>query len=178
MNVLKLSSFKTTLSVVICLSLSLLTGCENCEIITCRPFTTYSINLVGFNIAELNTIEVRSFKKGSNFTEPVNEWIITPDNAEYSLRINTTDTYIVDPRKSNFEVSAAYDYEVFVPSTESRWSLTEITDIPLQQEYCRFSLAKNYCYNREVTSYNLNGTTFSGLWGIPSFVRENYYSGL
>lgn len=166
----KLFSFTTAWRVGLCVLLSLLAGCESCETINCGPYQQYSFTLIGFNINEINTIEVRSFSKGSNFTEPESEWIITPDNASY-VALDANNAFLISPTpgKSNFQIASSYDYEVFVPSTTTRRLISEITDVASQEEHCAFSFQRGNCNNTAISSCMLDGTLYQG--GIPALSR-------
>ncbi len=171
---LKLRLFPSQLAVaklwVLCLLLCILSGCEECREIDCGPYHQYQFTVFGFEYDEIKNIEVRSFKKGTNYTEPVSEWLITPDNALYTYT-HDTDVFLITPipDKVNFKITSEYDYEFYFPTTKTNRRLSEITDIPSQVEYCTPSLQRSECNNTQISSYLLDGTLHQG--GILPFSK-------
>lgn len=52
-----------TLRLLFCLFFCMLAGCEECKTIDCVPYHQYSFVVTGFNIDEINSIEVRVTRK-------------------------------------------------------------------------------------------------------------------
>ena len=109
------------------------------------------IGLVNFTEAESDTIIVRRFTKGSDFTALHDSAIITNNNANLQRQFDTV--RVLFNFEGNEFITSEYDFQIFLPATNN---LYELTDIAEDIRYGSKAGQKVYCIN-PITSYKLNG---------------------
>lgn len=109
------------------------------------------IGLVNFTEAESDTIIIRRFAKGSGLTTLHDSMMITQLNANLQRQQDTVN--VLFHFDGNQFITSDYDFQIFLPATNSVYELTDITE---DIRYGSKAGEKNYCIN-PITSYKLNG---------------------
>jgi hypothetical protein len=108
------------------------------------------INLVSFSAAEIDTIIVRQFEKGTNF-QTLKDTLLAGSTNFYNIKIGV-DTTQLATGGSFGHITSTYNYEIYIPSLNS---LSKISDV--KQEMKEGSCGR--CINF-VTSYTKDGQTY------------------
>ena len=132
---------------VICLAGFLFNSCGRYP---CGNASSF-IGLVNFTEAESDTIIIRRFSKGTDFTALQDSMVITQFNANLQRQHDTM--LVLFPFDGNEIITSDYDFEIFLPATNSHYKLTAITE---DIRYGSKAGAKIYCIN-PITSYKLDG---------------------
>jgi hypothetical protein len=148
-----------------------ISSCEKCKLVNCEPFQQNSFTLSGFTMQEVNVIQWRKYRKGSNYgnlvetielKNNVNGVVFSPEAvAPFQIFITSysTTTSLIDTQ---------YDYELFVPATNTLHRLSDVTSEQSQMEYCSPSLQKKGCIS-ELKSCKFNGVIYEKF--IPRFSK-------
>ena len=138
----------------ICLSLliMILTSCGNTY--QC-PKETLITTYVSYAITEVDSVIVRRFTSGSNFTQKVDSTILTSNNCTFSRRSDTVELFIPDS-KNRF--TDEYDWQIVNPFDQKTVS---ITDMVFQVEEHKsgglFSMDPGACFS-PILTYKLDNT--------------------
>ena len=109
------------------------------------------IGLINFMEAESDTIILRRFTKGTGFAALHDSMVITQSNANLQRQHDTV--LVLSSFDGNKMITSDYDFEIFLPATNSVYKLNAITE---DIRYGSKAGAKIYCIN-PITSYKLNG---------------------
>jgi hypothetical protein len=106
-----------------------LTACGNC---ICRQSEGLRLGLVSFDSTDVDTIIVRKFEKGNNFTHLVDttEWDRT--NVAFAHR---NDTFEIGMFAPVILLKSGYDYKVVIPSVTKTFAITDMIE-PKQMGNC------------------------------------------
>lgn len=164
---------KSKLTAAICIFLVFvtsqsLTSCikSGCRMIECKPYRQFSFQIFGFSGQEANTINLRKYKKGTNFTELIETVIIRKGSNADHIYSEFTPGYISVALHSTIFIESSFDYEFYFPATNTLRRLSNITDIQSQMEYCDPWFQKNYCTNDKISSCLIDGVQHYD--GIPA----------
>jgi hypothetical protein len=144
---------------------------QKCEVIQCGPHRQFSMGTKGFSENEIQTVHLRKFVKGSNFTQLISTSVIKNNENTVSIRASEASAgfFIIANSGNSFSIESSFDYEFYVPATNTVRKLSEITDIQEQMNYCRPSLQRPYCNNSQIKSCRLDGVLTEGY--IPAFQK-------
>lgn len=107
--------------------------------------------LVAFSADETDTVIVRRFSTGSNFTALKDTFLFNSTNANFQRMSDTTLVLAnIDQRQI---ITSAYDYEIFIPKANR---LFKISDIVEKIQTVSQGLDKVLCVN-PITSYKIDG---------------------
>jgi hypothetical protein len=109
------------------------------------------IGLINFTESESDTIIIRRFIKGADFTALQDSMVITQFNAHLQRQHDTL--LILFPFDGNEIITSHYDFEIVLPGINRVYKLTDITE---DIRYGSKAGAKVYCIN-PITSYKLDG---------------------
>src|SRR5215204_5479746 len=111
---------------------------------------TLNLDYISFDPAKLDTVIMRRYSKGNNFSGILNADTLTVANAVFKVN---KDTISIHPNNVASNVSSYFDYIFYLPSLNRRDSLTDIYE-SRDTEKGGHDLECN-CINR-VYSYYLN----------------------
>ena len=112
---------------------------------------TFTLGLVAFNNSESDTIILRRFTKSTNFSFQQDSIFIDTLNTYFQKYSDTTIVRYQTPEGLQL-LTDEYDYEIFLPESNSIFRLTDITYTKLYQG----SGEKVVCYAK-LNSYKING---------------------
>jgi len=122
----------------------------SCGSYNCGPAAGLTVNTIGFTAAERDTIILRKFVKGSNFSQMIDTTLI---NVSYNQSNDTaTAGYFTDAGtlKSN------YDYQLFFPVIHKLVKITDLNEPQQKMKRSLLSTDKTYCINT-IVSYTQDG---------------------
>ncbi|HEX2682520.1 MAG TPA: hypothetical protein VHL77_01230 [Ferruginibacter sp.] len=123
---------------------------------------------VAYTPAEIDTIEIRRFAKGSNFSQSTGTTTLTAANATYFA---TGDTTSIISNAPDFRINDEADWEIFNPCDNKLIRISEVL-IEKQITHCGglFSTDPASCFSM-VTSFKKNGT-------VTTLDQNSYFRGL
>lgn len=134
-------------SFAILLSVLFLVSCQNC---ICLPSEGLRLGMIGYDSTDIDTIILRKFEKGSNFSQAIDtsQWDRT--NVVFSPK---NDTFQMAAWFGDICLKSKFDYQVLVPATNQIFSITEMNE-PQVQGKCD---GKVMCVNT-IQSSKLDGS--------------------
>jgi hypothetical protein len=130
---------------------SLFTAC--CSDRDCLPGRIRQIVFVGFDAAELDTIELASYERSDIYNHIVNGCSYSVDSLN-SVRNGDSVTLYLD--NSGTVITNQYKYKLSVRSTGLVVSISDVTDKQSDHHVCICDCVIPDCYN-PIVSYNLDG---------------------
>lgn len=115
--------------------------------------------MISFNASEIDTLIVRKFTKGNNFSLQIDSILLDPNNVIFNAQ---NDTFQMVSYRGNIPLLSKYDYQIFIPAVNRTINLTEINE-PQLEGNCR---GKVSCTNI-IESVKLNGNT------IPVIIQND-----
>ncbi|HYC27945.1 MAG TPA: hypothetical protein VEB42_04000 [Chitinophagaceae bacterium] len=135
--------------------LAIITAAASCgKKCTCE-FETIPPAFVGYNNSEIDTIIIKRFEKGSNFSRQVDSFTLTVSNTVYSR--TGTDTTLVYPQNTSQRLSEDSDWQLTNPFDNRTIRVSDIV-VEKRVSHCGgiFSMDKQYCIS-PVASFNRDG---------------------
>jgi hypothetical protein len=125
--------------------LALFTSCHNC---ICALSEGLRLGLISFDSTEIDTMIIRKFDKGSNFSHLIDtsQW----DRSKVAF-YSYNDTFQMGAFLGGILLQSKFDYQVFIPAVNRTINITEINEPQLEGD-CRGKVA---CGNI-ITSVRLN----------------------
>ena len=121
-------------------------SCHNC---ICVPSAGLRLAFVSFDSAQIDTIIVYKFEKGSNFSHPLDTALW--DNSKVQFH-PTADTLQMGSWFGASLLQSEFDYRVFIPAVDQNFQITALYE-PEREDKCN---DKTGCVNL-ITSCDLNG---------------------
>jgi hypothetical protein len=116
------------------------------------------ISLASFTASDIDTIVVRRFTKASNFNNLLDTINLTYSNSNSYPNGDTTTIYVSD---TSLAMKANYDYEIYIPATNTVAGISNIIAPQTQHQVCTVcDCVQGPCFN-PVTSFTLNGQILS-----------------
>jgi hypothetical protein len=111
---------------------------------------------VAYAPGEIDTIVVRRFVKGSNFSQRIDSVMLTSANARYTAAGDTT---VIALANGTLRVIENNDWQIFNPFDNKLITISEIS-IEKQETHCGgiFSMDRQPCFS-PVSSFKKNGVT-------------------
>jgi hypothetical protein len=111
---------------------------------------------VAYAPSEIDTIVVRRFVKGSNFSQRIDSVMLTPANAGYVTKGDTTQIYMAT---GPIRITDNNDWQIFNPYDNKLITISEIS-IEERETHCGgiFSMDRQPCFSL-VSSFKKNGVT-------------------
>lgn len=131
-----------------------------CGSYNCGEAEGLRISTVGLTAVEIDTIILRKFTKGSNFTSRIDTLSINPFNALFQFPYTTKDTSFMGILSEDVLLRSKYDYEIFIPSVGKLVRITAISEPQQRMKKGLFSTTKEYCINA-IQSYQQDGRTIT-----------------
>jgi hypothetical protein len=129
-----------------------------CKKKDCLPGQIREIDFALYTASDIDTIILRRFSKASNFNNLIDSIILNNSNSNFYPHGDTTVMNISD---TSFLIKANYDYEIYIPPTNTVERINGITDKKTQHQVCTVcDCVQGPCYN-PVTSFTLNGQIVS-----------------
>ena len=129
-----------------------LTSC--CKQRDCLTGHITEIDLASFTSSDIDTIILRRFARASDFGVLIDTVVLNQANSNAYPNGDTTRVYISDTAVA---MKANYDYEVFIPATNSTGKISNIVAPQKQHQVCMLcDCVQGPCFN-PVTSFTLNG---------------------
>ena len=141
---LLLLNMKTLLYIAI-----VLMSMQSCKY-DCARSTGMRINFISYTQQEVYPFTIRKYSRNSNFTQLIDTLIADQNTISFQWKNDTLDAVRL---LSNTKLLTDFDYEIFVPATNSVYKITEITEPQLEG---RKSNKKIMCIN-QITSCRING---------------------
>jgi len=133
-----------------------LTSC--CKQKDCLTGHITEISLASYTASDIDTIIVRRFIKASNFNSLVDTITLSYSNSSSYPNGDTTAVHISD---TSLAMKANYDYEIYIPATNTVARVSNIIAPQKQHQVCTFcDCVQGPCFN-PVTSFVLNGQIVS-----------------
>jgi hypothetical protein len=147
---------------------TILSSC--CHEVQCTNNDTLLNNITFFNFqkSDLDTVIVRRFTQNTNFAIPIDSFILDSLNSHLDYYpYDSTATYsIYDFVGNSFNIAVGYDYEIFIPVTNT---LAQISNILEPQSETKICPGGDYtptgCVNGITSIYN-NGQPQANTTGI------------
>ena len=137
--------FKLTIfAFLVCVILS------SCHKAHCNT-ASFSLGLVAFSTAESDTIILRRFDKGTNFTSEHDSLLIDTLNTPFQRYSDTTILYYRTPDGLSV-FTEEYDYEIYLSKLNRVFRLTDI----IYTNALGASGERQFCFAK-LNSYNING---------------------
>jgi hypothetical protein len=136
------------------------TSCSSCcHNIVCsnNNVSLNNIGLINFNEIESDTIILRRFAQGSNFQTLIDSVLLDSNNSRIDRTV--ADTVVYNYYLSNsFTINSGYDYEIYVPATNTLAKVDNFFEPQSVQRWCAGSEypAPTSCPN-PIRSVNVNG---------------------
>ena len=145
---------------------------SSCGSYNCGEAEGIRISTIGLTRAEADSIVLRKFKKGSNFTKLVDTIVLSHNSTVFiQFPYATPDTSFMGILDDRVLIRSNYDYEIYIPSIAK---LTKITDIVEPQQKMKrsfLSTDKAYCINT-IESFQQDGQNVSLM---PYFPEPQIY---
>lgn len=119
----------------------------SCGSYNCGEAEGLRISTVGLTAAEIDTIILRKFTKGSNFSSRVDTISINASNALFQFPYTTKDTSFMGVLSDEVLLKSKYDYEIYIPSVNRLARITAISEPQQGMKKGLFSTTKEYCVN-------------------------------
>jgi len=115
-----------------------------------------SIAFPQFTTDQIASIVIRRFNQNSNFQKPIDSLLINSANSVINSAVS--DTPVVQLNFQIKYITPGYDFEIFVPSTNTLAKITNILQPPSQENACSYSEVPEHssCSN-PITSVTVNG---------------------
>ena len=125
-------------------------SCHNC---ICIPSDGLRLATITFDSTEIDTMIVRKFQKGSNFSQQIDtvQW----DRSKVNFSKHN-DTFQMASWIGSLRLNSQFDYQVFIPANNRVFTVSEINE-PQRTDDCS---GKVMCVN-VIVSVKLNTTTTS-----------------
>ncbi len=137
--------------ITIVLLVSLNAGCSRCP---CTASDGLRFDLVSFTTEQSDTIIVRHFLKGSNFTQLLDTLLLDKDDLGFRNDNDTlTAVYALGGAAS---LASRYDHEIYFPAVNKLTRVSEINEEQVSQPCGLFVTSKVGCVN-PIRSYNNDG---------------------
>lgn len=111
---------KTRLCPITLLAVLILCSCTS-EVDCTDP--KLDLNFVGYTLAELDTLIYTKFKAGSNFTIPLDTFLVDKSRAYYTLKHDTINVF---ETISESRIMPGSDWEIFVPAVNRTVLIADI----------------------------------------------------
>lgn len=102
--------------------IAIFSSCHNC---ICAPSDGLKLATITFDSTEIDTLIIRKFQKGSNFTSLIDslQWDRT-----IVLFTKFNDTFQMGTWRGDIQLKSQYDYQVYVPATNRTFKITEMNE--------------------------------------------------
>ena len=139
---------------------TILSSC--CHELQCaNSFTLLNnFSLINFTKSELDTVVVRRFAQETNFTTPIDSFVLDSLNCQITLFYNNDsipNCTVYDFVGNPFNITVGYDYEIFIPTTNTLAKISNLLEPERSEKVCFGSdYAPTSCIN-SYTSIYVNG---------------------
>ncbi len=153
-----INNFSYIVKYLFCLSITIFfTSC--CKEKDCLPGQIRKISLAFYRTSDIDTIVLKRFSKTSNFSILIDSTILNNSNSNFYPNGDTTAVYISD---TSFTIRTTYDYEIYIPATNTVARISKMIDQQKKHQVCTVcDCVQGPCYN-PITSFTLNGQIISG----------------
>ena len=127
-----------------------------CGSYNCGEAEGMRISTVGLTAVEIDTMILRKFTKGSNFTSRIDTLSINPSNALFQFPYTTKDTSFMGVLSPDILLKSKYDYEIFIPAVNKLVRITAISEPQQRMKKGLFNTTKEYCVNA-IQSFQQDG---------------------
>ncbi len=105
---------------------SILNSCQDC---ICLPSDGLRLGMISFDSTEIDTIMIRRFDKGSNFTRPIDssQW----DRSKVVFRAQN-DTFQMGAFVGGILLQSKFDFEIYFPGLSRTFRITEMNEPQLE----------------------------------------------
>jgi len=133
---------------LILLSVSFFVSCQNC---ICLPSDGLRLGFISFDSTDVDTIIIRKFEKGNNFTHLVDTSQWDRNNVVFARQNDTLQLVIY---VGYIRLKSNYDYKVIIPAINRTFAITDLNE-PKEEGNCS---GKVMCVNR-IVSCKLDGVS-------------------
>src|SRR5665647_1163812 len=142
---------KTKITILLAIIISLTSCCHKEDCLTGNFDAIYFTSFVS---SDIDSITIRRFSTTSNFNTPIDTIFLTASNSVQFPHGDTTKFYIID---TAFKLSTGFNYEIFIPATNTLSKISNIVEIRSSQKICLVcDCVRSPCLN-PISSYKLNG---------------------
>ncbi len=127
-----------------------------CGSYNCGEAEGIRISTVGLTAVEIDTIILRKFTKGSNFTSRIDTLSINSSNALFQFPYTSKDTSFMGVLSPDVLLKSKYDYEIFIPAINKQVRITAISEPQQRMKKGLFNTTKEYCVNA-IQSFQQDG---------------------
>lgn len=143
-----------------------------CGYDNCGEAEGLRISTIGLTAVEIDTIILRKFTKGGNFTSMIDTLSINPSNVFFQFPYTTRDTSFMGVLRPDVLLKSKYDYQIYIPAVNR---LVRITDIREPQQKMKRTLPsdKTYCLN-SIQSFQQDGqmVTLNNNWQPEIYIHK------
>ena len=127
-----------------------------CGSYNCGEAEGLRISTIGFTAAEIDTIILRKFTKGSGFASKIDTLSVNSSNALFQFPYTTKDTSFMGVLSPDVLLKSKYDYEIYIPAVNKLVSITAISEPQQKMRKGFLSTTKEYCINA-IQSFQQDG---------------------
>ena len=132
-----------------------------CGYYNCNEALGLRISTIGLSASEIDTIILRKFVKGSNFTVLVDTLQLDTTNTRFQFPFSGADTSFMGLLKDETFLKSKYDYQVFIPAVNKLVRITEIYE-PQQKVRSNFLVNDKVGCANIIQSYKKDGQLQNG----------------
>ena len=141
----------------IVLVLAAISGFYACGYYNCQASPGLRIGTIGLTAAEIDTIILRKYTKGSGFTNRIDTLQIDSSNALFQFPFAGKDTSFMGVFSMDALLKSNYDYEIFIPAVNKLVKITGIYE-PQQKMKRTLTSDKTACVDI-IQSFQQDGIT-------------------
>ena len=132
-----------------------------CGYYNCNEAPGLRISTIAMSASEIDTIVLRKFAKGSNFTMLLDTLQLDSTNTMFQFPFSGTDTSFMGLLKDETLLKSKYDYQVFIPAVNKLVKITEINE-PQQKVRSNFLVNDKLACANIIQSYKMDGQLLTG----------------
>ena len=129
-------------------------------IISCKEYpcshATGNISITGFSVNETDTVIVRKYAKSTNFTTPLDTFVVDSLNSSYLRKGNVLEIYGSISHGNDYGLLSTFDYEIYLPKPNRLFQISELTEKQESRSTGFLNMDHRGC-NNGFNSYKVNG---------------------
>lgn len=143
-----------------------------CGSYNCGEAEGIRIATVGLTAAEIDTIILRKFTRGSNFSSRIDTLSLNSSNAVFQFPYTTKDTSFLGILNPDVLLKSKYDYEIFIPAVNKLVRITAISEPQQRMKKGLFNSTKEYCVNT-IQSFQQDGQMVTpNIWQPEVYIHK------
>ncbi len=127
-----------------------------CGSYNCGEAEGLRISTIGLTATDIDSIVLRKFTKGSNFSSRIDTLSINSSNALFQFPYTTKDTSFMGILNPEVLLKSKYDYEICIPAVNKLVRISAISEPQQKMKKGFFNTTKEYCVNA-IQSFQQDG---------------------